>query len=178
MTYRAKTGVCKWVAAGLYLISQLTVSAENTHGELPPTLNLFISTPEQLNLEEERRHVKADDDREDKSLITAGNEELESGKSVTDELDVEEQRFSPQRYDGVVFRGDQVLGVWFDGSRHAENPDKSGFQLEHIDRSGRIEFSTESDSYQLNPGEVVPQKPSADLASAVTTDTRDGGFSE
>ena len=172
----SKVRICAYkrfllIAVIAYQCTVLPVlSASEITGDELPGLDLFIPTSEQLNMEKELRESKADKDREEESQKTTVNEEPEPI------LTTEEQDIYPQRYDGVVFRGDRVLDVWFDGSRLAQNPGSSGLRIEYTDQSGQVVLSTDSDSYELNPGDAVSQKyqPSSGLPSTATSEIAGG----
>lgn len=185
MIYRVSLFTCKKkylivVMAGLSGIAQFASAAEINSGELRPGLSLFISTPEQRNLEKEQRDIESDLKETNATLVTAIDdgiepvgiaiEKLTSEKTTAEKITTEGENYIPQRYDGVIFRGDQVLSIWFDGSRHAKSSGSPGFQIEFINKSGRIGLSTDDGSYELSPGDVLPlqQHTSEDLMSVAT----------
>jgi len=161
------------------MTTQFVSAREINHGESPPGLNLFMSTAEQLNLEKEQRDIESDLKEAVEAHVTAiddeispadvSTEKLTALKTMTEETTAE-NTLLPRRYDGVIFKGDQVLSVWFDGSRHFKTPSSPGFEIEFIDQSGRIGFSTDGVSYELIPGDVLfqHQQAPADQSSAAT----------
>jgi len=166
------------------MTTQFVSAREINHGESQPGLNLFMSTAEQLNLEKEQRDIESDLKEAVEAHVTAiddeispadvSTEKLTAQKTMTEETIAEEttaeKTLLPRRYDGVIFKGDQVLNVWFDGSRHFKTPSSPGFEIEFIDQSGRIGFSTDGVSYELIPGDVLfqHQQAPADQSSAAT----------
>jgi len=151
------------VMVGLCGMAQIVAAAEVESGESQNGLNLFISTPQQLRLEKEQRSGNSEQQGVDELPVTGIDKGYVSDDMATHSLApqkaiAEDLGIGPRRYDGVVFRGDQILSVWFDGNRYNATPGSPGFQIEFIDRSGRIELSVSNGSYELVPGDVLSQK--------------------
>ena len=154
-------------------------AAEIDAGELQPALNLFITTSEQLNIEKELRELKAGKTGIDKPQAMS-IKDASSGELVKDEITADEQGIYPNRYDGAVLKGKQVLGVWFDGSRHSPNPTSSEFRIDTIDQSGRARVFSGNDSFELYPGDELSLKirSSVSLQSEVNAENTVGVVSK
>ena len=178
-----------FLVAVLSVSAQFTGAAEKTGDEKRPGLALFVSAPDQVLAEKELRDLKAGHNRFDGSTMTAdgvpdANAELPGSAidSVTpepaeDNLSGGNYSVPPRRFDGVVLKGEQILGVWFDGSRYRDasgNPASVG--INYVDRTGRIRVSAGGESVELSPGDTLaPSSTGISLEiNGASPDTSDG----
>ncbi len=129
-------------------------AADIAADELQPELNLFVSSQERLAMEKKLAKLKEAEEGDEMQELHLSDRPT-SGELVADSIAQEEEGIRPQRYDGVVLKGDQVLDVWFDGSRHVRTANSPEFQIDYVDQNGRISYSTDGGSYKVNPGEEL-----------------------
>ncbi len=60
------------------------------------------------------------------------------------------------RYNGIVMKGDKVLGLWINSRPFNNRKDGKGLRVDAIDADGRIQIAGAGGSADLYPGELIP----------------------
>ncbi len=132
------------------------------------SLNLFMSAQEQQ--EAERRRLQEREIVDDAAIELAEEDaEVVDGKIVntTPEPVVSRQEPAtdavlPPRYNGVVLRGNSVLGLWVGERRFSMSEGAEYLQVESVSSTGQARFSgmlqisNENGAALLNPGDLIP----------------------
>ena len=85
--------------------------------------------------------------------------------SVTDPKLIKEENSSVNdlqgsdtaRYNGIVMKGDKVLGLWINSRPFNNRRDGKGLRVDAIDADGRIQIVGAGGSADLYPGELIPE---------------------
>lgn len=117
------------------------------------SLQLFMSAGEQSSLENKPALINPERNVEDSPSIVSKPEVV----SVI--VPVVEKR----RFDGVVLKRDQVMGMWIDRHRVSHQAFLSENGVTHVDRSGRMRLGKSSALQTIAVGDYIASARGADI---------------
>lgn len=152
------------IGAFIFINSCVSLGYAESANRLSPDsgLALFMSAEEQQALEQRQSALSLSDSgaspeevSDEANEATSENTGEDSGDEKADkEAEPVLHSANSHRYDGIVMKGNRVLGLWFDGSRVSDIEEFTNTDLSVVNSGGQLQLLKDEQSVILYPGDT------------------------
>ncbi len=156
------------IGAFIFINSCVSLGYAESANRLSPDsgLALFMSAEEQQALEQRQSALSLSDSgaspeevNDEANEATSENTGEDLGEDSGDEKADKEvepvlHSANSHRYDGIVMKGNRVLGLWFDGSRVSDIEEFTNTDLSVVNSGGQLQLLKDEQSVILYPGDT------------------------